>query len=164
MRTKIIAAFPGTGKTTYANKYPEKCSDSDSSQFSWSVDTDGKKIRNPDFPQNYMAHIKSLIGKVQYIFVSTHKEVREALADNCFYYYIIYPTRDQKEKFLQLYKDRGSPEAFVKLLDEKWEAWMDEIGDFPLGSRLINLYANSNVEKEIQFMEAVENGDSKSED
>ena len=83
MRTKIISAFPGVGKTTYHKNNPDTTLDSDSSSFSWIVDEHGNKTRNPHFPQNYIDHIKQNIGKYKYIFVSSHKEVRDALLDNC---------------------------------------------------------------------------------
>ena len=51
--------------------------DSDSSVFSW-IEVNGKKERNPDFLSDYIEHIKSLIGKVDYIFVSSHGDVRDA--------------------------------------------------------------------------------------
>ena len=37
---------------------------------------DIEKHRNPEFPDNYIQPIKENIGKVDYIFVSSHKEVR----------------------------------------------------------------------------------------
>ena len=36
------------------------------------------KERNPNFPNNYIEHIKENIGKVDYIFVSSHLVVRQA--------------------------------------------------------------------------------------
>jgi len=57
MRTRIISAFPGTGKSYYHNKHKETTLDSDSSNFSLVVEN-GEKKRNPDFPENYIKHIK----------------------------------------------------------------------------------------------------------
>ena len=88
MRTRIIAAFPGTGKSYVHKKHPNTTLDSDSSHFSWMI-KDGKKMRNPDFPYNYITHIRNNIGKYKFIFVSTHKEVREILLDNCIFFYLV---------------------------------------------------------------------------
>ena len=65
IRTKIISAFPGTGKSYYHNKNKETTLDSDSSNFSWIKDENGNNTteRNPKFPQNYIYHIKENIGK-----------------------------------------------------------------------------------------------------
>jgi len=115
MITKIIAAFPGTGKTYYHNRNLLVTLDSDSSKFD-------KK----NFPDNYIRHIKENIGKYEIIFVSSHKEVREALQNNCLFFYLVYPDKSRKKEYLEKYKDRGSPEAFIKLLDNNWEIWLDE--------------------------------------
>lgn len=137
MKTKIISAFPGTGKSFYHKNHPETTLDSDSSLFSWIYDTDGDKvldvnnkpIRNNQFPQNYIEHIKSNIGKYEYIFVSSHKEVREALVDNCLLFYLIYPDYNDKEIYIERYKQRGSSDDFIKLIENNWEEWIEELED-----------------------------------
>jgi hypothetical protein len=129
MRTKIISAFPGVGKSYYHKLHPDTTLDSDSSNFSWVKDENGNntKERNPNFPQNYIEHIKSNIGKYEYIFVSSHKEVIEALLDNCLFFYLIYPDSRRKEEFIQRYKDRGNDESFIELLESKWDEWIYDI-------------------------------------
>ena len=60
MNTKIFSVFPACGKTylyEHQDEYGLKILDSDSSQFSWTLTRDGM-IRNPDFPKNYIEHIK----------------------------------------------------------------------------------------------------------
>ena len=135
MKTKIISAFPGTGKSYYHINHPETTLDSDSSLFSWLYDDDGNKlydddekpIRNPWFPSNYIEHIKSNIGKYEYIFVSSHKEVREALVDNCLLFYLVYPDFDDIDIYIERYKQRGSPERFIDLVRNNWEEWIYEL-------------------------------------
>ena len=129
MRTKIISAFPGTGKSYYYGKYPNTTLDSDSSNFSWVKDENGNntKERNPEFPQNYINHIKENIGKYKYIFVSSHKEVRDALLDNCLFFYLVYPSENRKDEFLERYRSRGNDEKFIKLISDNWEKWVREI-------------------------------------
>ena len=61
MRTKIVSAFPGMGKTTYHKNNPKTTLDSDSSGFSWVINESGEKVRNSEFPQNYINHIKENI-------------------------------------------------------------------------------------------------------
>ena len=51
------------------------------------------KVRNPEFPKNYIEHIKENIGKVDYIFVSTHEEVRKALTDAGIEFILVYQPR-----------------------------------------------------------------------
>ena len=49
------------------------------------------KRRNPDFPNNYIQHIKDNMGKVDFIFVSSHLQVRQALQDNNIPFCTVYP-------------------------------------------------------------------------
>jgi deoxyribodipyrimidine photolyase-like uncharacterized protein len=160
MRTKIISAFPGTGKSYYHNKYPDITLDSDSSNFSWVKDQNGNntKERNPEFPQNYINHIKENIGKYKYIFVSSHKEVRDALLDNCIFFYIVYPSDSRKEEFIKRYRDRGNAEGFIKLVDENWENWMREIYWMNGGCQKIRMVLD-NLEDELNHLEGAEYGE-----
>ena len=60
-KTYVISAFPGCGKSWCFNNLQDKYKmlDSDSSNFSWAYGEEGQKLgRNPDFPQNYISHIK----------------------------------------------------------------------------------------------------------
>lgn len=129
MRTRIISAFPGVGKTYFfENKKEYNCLDSDSSNFSWIIENNEKK-RNPDFPNNYITHIKQNIGKYDFIFISSHKEIREALIENCIHFYLVYPDfldAEEKERYMNIYKNRGNDEDFVKLISLNWEKWLKE--------------------------------------
>lgn len=50
---KVWSVFPLCGKTYCTDIVGVDAVDSDSSQFSW-VEEDGKKVRNPEFPKNYI--------------------------------------------------------------------------------------------------------------
>jgi len=160
MRTRIISAFPGVGKTFYFNNSNKSVIDSDSSQFSWIKDKNGNntKERNPNFPQNYIEHIKGNIGKVDIILVSSHKEVREALKNNCLFYYLVYPDYTRKEEFLQRYLDRGSPESFMDLIRKNWDKWISELQDDKIGCENIRMIL-PNLSNEISHIICSENGE-----
>lgn len=99
MHTRIYSIFPACGKTwlfEHQEDYGLKILDSDSSEFSWIrlYDPLGRpttKLRNPDFPNNYIEHIKENIGKYDCIFVSSHATVREALDKEGIDFTIVYP-------------------------------------------------------------------------
>jgi hypothetical protein len=157
MRTKIISAFPGVGKTYYHNKHKDTTLDSDSSNFSWIKDENGNntKVRNPEFPQNYINHIKENIGKYEYIFVSSHKEVRDALLDNCLFFYLVYPDSLRKDEFIERYRKRGNDENFINLIEKNWDIWLRDmywIGD---GCERINMVLD-NLEDELNHLKRVE--------
>ncbi len=129
VKTLIISAFPACGKSYYhekGDKYDHFTTmDSDSSKFSWVLDSEGKStdVRNPEFPENYMKHIKDNIGKVSFIFVSSHEEVRSALEQSGLSYVTVMPNPHLKDEWLSRCINRGNPKAFIELLDNKWEDW-----------------------------------------
>ena len=143
--TKIIAAFHECGKTYYFKNKEENISvlDSDSSKFSWmevidqeyEIKNRGKtnyqqryiKVRNPDFPQNYINYIKENIGKVDYILVSTHEEVRKALNDAEIDFCLVYPKRSLKAEWVGRCFLRGSDEKFCQLIADKWDEWISQL-------------------------------------
>ena len=105
--TKIFSVFPASGKTYMCenqNDWNLKILDSDSSQFSWKYEEDEWterviRVRNPEFPNNYIEHIKNNIGKYDYIFVSSHKEVRNALDEAGIEFTIVFPEYKCKEEW-----------------------------------------------------------------
>ena len=134
--TIVISAFPGLGKTTFFNKCKESnisVLDSDSINFSWlegGTDRDGSnatRVRNPDFPNNYIEHIRENIGKVDIILVSSHKVVRDALNAEGIKYFVVYPNISLKEKYIERYIKRGSPENFVEMMHTNFESFVSEL-------------------------------------
>lgn len=129
--TLVISGFPGIGKSYYFREKPGFIVlDSDSSVFSWS----SEGVRNPDFPQNYIEHIKSNMGKVHTILVSSHKVVRDALRESGIDYVLVYPLRKLKSEYIQRYRDRGSDEGFIRMIEGRWDDFMAELEaeTFPL--------------------------------
>ena len=151
----IIAGYPGIGKTTIFNDwscysdaskkldnrakhipgYFLNILDSDSSLFSWVYDKDGNKTseRNPEFPDNYIAHIKENLYSQDIIFVSTHQSVRDALKKAGLEYVVIYPDISLKDEYLNCYKLRGSDEKFIAFQSKMWNGFITSIeqDDYP---------------------------------
>lgn len=123
-KTIVVSGFPGVGKSHLFNTN-EKMTilDSDSSMFSWIEEG----VRHPDFPNNYMEHIKENIGKVDNIFVSSHDIVREALKDNGIAYLLVYPSGELKEEYIERYKNRGSNEGFINFISANWDKFIMDI-------------------------------------
>ena len=141
INTKVISAFPACGKT-YCFKNKQECFkgilDSDSSEFSWIKDENGDntKERNPDFPNNYIQHIKDNIGKVEIIFVSSHKEVRDALKENNIEYTLIYPDISYKEDWLWRFERRGNDESFIKFISDNWDSFIKDMDNEAYPSKI----------------------------
>lgn len=58
------------------------------------------KVRNPEFPNNYIQHIKDNIGKVDIICVSSHLKVRQALTDAGIKFITVYPKEDMLDEWI----------------------------------------------------------------
>jgi hypothetical protein len=82
------------------------------------------KVRNPDFPKNYIEHIKDNIGKVDYIFVSTHEEVRKALSEAGIDFTLVFPMQTLKAEWVGRCFLRGSDEKFCQLIADNWDDWL----------------------------------------
>ena len=116
MKAKSICAFPGTGKSYFHHRSEKVTIDSDSSKFD-----------KADFPANYIRHIKEHMDKVDIILISSHKEVREALVKEGLEFTLVYPEDDLIYEYLQRFKDRGSPQAFIDLIQKNWNNWISDM-------------------------------------
>jgi len=121
--TKVISGFPAVGKSFLSEQSDLTVLDSDSSNFSWVREGE----RHPDFPNNYIEHIKNSIGKVDYILVSSHDIVREALRENNIPYTLVYPSFELKDEYSDRYRNRGNNEGFIKFIDSNWHKFISDI-------------------------------------
>lgn len=130
--TVIIAGFPGVGKTYCVNnsllKNTYRMTDSDSSLFSH-IEKNGERKIHPEWPDNYIDHIKSTFGKYDIVFVSTHQIVRDTLREERIPYTLVYPkqTEANKIEYIAKYIKRGSPKKFIEFMTDNWENFLDDI-------------------------------------
>lgn len=155
MKAKVISAFPASGKSTYYREWSQysknnvwrernngeqvlnnvglpcgdKILDSDSSQFSWVKDVNGNNtdVRNPEFPNNYIQHIKDHLETEDIIFVSSHDNVRKALEENNIDYYLVYPDKSLLDEWVYRMENRGNNEKFVNFITLNWDKFIDDI-------------------------------------
>lgn len=119
---RVISAFPGTGKTHYCT------TEQDYMPNDFACDSDSSKFDKSNFPQNYIEHIKKMKEEgYAFIFVSSHKEVRDALVENGIDFTLVYPKKELKEEYINRYKKRGSSDSFIKLISDNWDLWIDEL-------------------------------------
>lgn len=142
METKIYSVFPACGKTYMFNnqeKFGLKILDSDSSEFKWTFDSDGNKNINPSFVEDYVNHIKSAkeSGKYNYIFVSSHDVVRDALTEAGIYFKIIYPDRSLKAEWIGRCYLRPYNGFKLETLATNWDSWIDGCEDYPEDKRIV---------------------------
>lgn len=131
MNTKIYSVFPACGKTwlcEHQEDYDLKILDSDSSSFSW-IRANGIKERNPDFPNNYIKHIKENIGKYDYIFVSSHASVRGALDKEGINFTVVYPKQSCEAEWVgrcYIRDKNGESGCNPEAMYENWDKWILE--------------------------------------
>lgn len=129
-QTAVISAFPACGKSYMVknNDTEYLLADSDSMKYSW-VWENGVKTdkRNPDFLRDYIKHIKDCIGVVDVVFVSSHKEVRQALRDAGIKYFMVHPSLEMKDEMIERMRHRGNDENFINFQTEHYEQFVHEI-------------------------------------
>lgn len=137
MNTKIYSVFPACGKTylyEHQEDYGLKILDSDSSNFSWvrlydPLSRPTTKLRNPDFPNNYIEHIKENIGKYDCIFVSSHATVREALDKEGIDFTIVYPEHCCKSEWVGrcfIREKNGESGCGADVMHNNFDQWVFE--------------------------------------
>lgn len=120
MDTIIVSAFPCCGKSYYA-KGKEEVLDLESSSYSW-LEYNGHKLRNPDFPNNYIEDVILYRSQYKIIFVSSHISVRTALHVYGIPYYLVYPenTPECYNSWRERCYTRGTRLLWDSLLSECW--------------------------------------------
>lgn len=130
MTTKVIAAFPGTGKSYFASLADQRTNvaDLDSGDYTLGYDSDGK-VRNPNFPSNYLLAIKKRIGKVDVLFVGCQPEVLAVLRKENIPFTLVYPERGLKAQYVDRFRGRNNQQSFIDLLSKNWDLFLDFLED-----------------------------------
>lgn len=111
----VFSGFPGIGKSSvFRDSQGYRVADSDSSTFP----------KGDAFPANYLTHIQETRPTVDILLVSSHDIVRDEMEEYGIPFYLVYPTMDQKQDYMQRYRERGSPEPFLDLMDKNWDKFI----------------------------------------
>ena len=128
-KTRVISGFPGVGKSTLFRslRHLEHVTvlDSDSSKFSW--ENEAERIRHPQWPANYIDHIRENLRKADIILVSSHEVVRDALVKAGIEFELVYPGPEMKAEYIKRYVDRGNNPKFVEMLETNYDTWIAEL-------------------------------------
>lgn len=109
------------------------------------------KVRNPNFPANYIEHIKENIGKVDFIFVSNHLIVREAMEEAGIRYCTVYPKKEMLNEWVGRMYRRGDNDYVIKLNIDHWEEFMNNITFEPYGFGLCRLGNNEYLDLDFLY-------------
>jgi len=121
IQTVLCSAFPATGKTRYCTY------DSSYMPEEFAIDSDSSKFDKQHFPENYIEHVKSGMGKYARIFISSHEEVRKALVKSGLFFILVYPELGLKDEYLYRMLNRGNDEAFLELISSNWNEWISQL-------------------------------------
>lgn len=136
----FVSAFPGTGKSSIYGNAPKNglypLRKEGNAVFRMPMgklipvyDSDSSTFDKSEFPRNYIQHMKDIIHRhcdIGFVaLVSSHKEVRLAMQAAGIPYTLVYPDRSLKDEYIARYKKRGSPDAFIELMENKWDDFID---------------------------------------
>lgn len=126
MKTKIIAAFPGTGKSYFIASLGQviKAIDLDTNDYTQGYDKNGKVV-NQGFPENYLRSIKGAIGQTSILFIGCQPEVLNLLREEGVSALLVYPNRRLKEEYMSRFRERGDSQGFRNLMYDNWDQFLD---------------------------------------
>ena len=143
----IIAAFCGTGKSTFAAKNPEKVIDFICMPYKYFLDTEGEEcefskanpenVMRPDWPFNYVNAIKEIDNEGKIILIPSDSRVLELLRSEHIPYVLIYPQRDAKDVYHQRFIDRGNSEIFIDIFIGNWDYFLDVLEKDPCDRHIV---------------------------
>lgn len=116
--TKIISGFPGVGKSHLGKR-------SDNEVVV--LDLESSNFKGENRWEDYKNEIKNQVGKVDVLFVSSYKETRKILSELGLNFYLVYPDRSLKDEYLRRYRERGSTEEFIDMMDKNFDLFIDSI-------------------------------------
>lgn len=120
----IIAGFPGIGKSTLTEKYPNLFLDLDSGFFNKKPDG----TNNPNFIPDYIEAIRhEMVTGGRHILVSSHHTVIEALRLNGFQFTIVIPALELCDEYMKRYRERGSPDHFIQKIHDNWVPFIEPL-------------------------------------
>ncbi len=130
MKTTVVLAFPGAGKSYFAanNDSGLKIIDLDSHSYTLGHGKDGK-VRSADFPDNYIKAIKDHLGRADLLFVSIHQEVRDALQREGTPFILVYPEDGLRAEYIERYRQRHTPQSFmsISVITDNWSAILEQL-------------------------------------
>lgn len=137
----IIAAYAGTGKTTFCNEHPGAIDlvsmpfkYINLSEISEKEENCGEKIKAHEglflrrhwwLPYYWAVKYLLYYCPERYIIIPTIGRILDFLDADRIPYTIVYPDKSLKNEYEQRYKNRGNTEAFTDVFIGQWDAWID---------------------------------------
>lgn len=116
----IIAGFPGCGKTSLEKQYPEEFKDHDVSE----VKPDNLPPIASTVLDDFCKVIQESLDAGKIVTLLPTVAILDRVILKGWEYVVVRPHRGAKETYLDRYRNRGSEEDFVSLMDKQWDEWM----------------------------------------
>ena len=137
----IIAAYSGTGKTTFAARFENAA---DAVNMPWhrilppkeSEDGERKKGRadvltDPLYPENYIVNILRSEREYDYVLIPTDMEVIRRLREEYGRKVVLcYPADELKEEYRERFVSRGNSEEFLDLFIGDWDVFLGPVREY----------------------------------
>ena len=143
----IIAAYAGTGKTTFAKLYPEAIIDFVSMPYKYELDDEDKRgeagkanpdnIMRDDWPFNYISAIKQALDSDKILLIPSEFLVLDILKGEKIPYVLCYPQRDAKEIYRKRFLDRGNTEEFIEIFIDRWDEFIEGLERDSYGQHIV---------------------------
>lgn len=128
----VIAAWPGTGKTTAG--LLEGVIDLESSDYKWldakpNRDKEAAKgclhVPNPSFPANYVDAVLAEHRRGKIVLTSMHAGVLDLIEQSTPVICVV-PHREDRDLYLARYEQRGNPPAMIEHMRTHWDDYLNQ--------------------------------------
>jgi hypothetical protein len=125
-RGMVISGFPGIGKSTCVQMFPDiRFRDCNSALFGWADEE--RTIRHPNWPENYLRYVLDGLSDADVHFVSSHREVREGLVCRGVPFICVYPERTSKSEYIERYRQRGESTSYIERIEKVYDDWIADM-------------------------------------
>jgi len=131
MVRRIVSGFPGVGKSFFQKQAVPGTS-------VWDLDISGY-LHAEDFPFNYGKAIESHLQQQHSVMVSSSRHLRHVLEVYQWSYYLVYPSVDCFEEYIDRFIDRGSDIRFLRYMGENWDSLLRDCKIPTAGAHQIEL-------------------------
>lgn len=116
----IIAAFPGTGKTTLEEQYPNQLQDTPTEDL---VEKHGGQ-HTPMYHDEFADRVDNVVKHGRIALMLPIMDVMDRLIARGHDIITIIPLQECKDEYMTRYRERGSDEAFLEKIDRNWDSWL----------------------------------------
>ena len=99
-------------------------------------------VINPEYPNNYIRHIKDNLGVADIILVPSYLPIRQAMDDARITYVTVYPNTLCMNEYIGRMVSRGDKESAIQFQYDYWHKFLYNISSEPHGKEIIWLKQN----------------------